>query len=245
LIRTELQCLPHLAPRLPVAIPVPIYAGQPSSSYPWPFLGYTFVPGARAPSLVTAMSRRLKLAAAIARFLKALHAVSPDDLPDGVIPFDTLARLDIRSRRSMTESRLDSLQTAGVNVDKKAILSIMEPAPDASDSPRAVPVHGDLHIGQLLVTPEGDLAGVIDWGDLHVGHVAVDLAIAHELVPPSLHEAFFSSYGPVDQTTWFLARARAVFQAVALLVSAVDAGDSALAAEARLSLSFIVGGDDR
>ncbi len=40
---------------------------------------------------------------------------------------------------------------------------------------RPVLVHGDYRIGNLLVTPEGGLAGVIDWEFAHIGDYAEDL----------------------------------------------------------------------
>ena len=239
LIQTELRCLPLLGPRLPVPIPIPVYAGQPSPSYPWPFAGYSYLSGRRFPRGEIDLAERRRLAPAIAEFLRALHAIPPTDLPAGAIPFDTIARLDIRSRREATESRLTFLQTAGVISRKEPILSILDSAPEPPAAHSPVIAHGDLHVGQLLVTEQGGLAGIIDWGDLHVGHAAVDLAIAHQLLPAAWQDTFLSDYGPVDATTWLLSKTRAALTAVALLASAVDSGDELLAAEAKIALSFM------
>jgi aminoglycoside phosphotransferase (APT) family kinase protein len=239
LIQTELRCLPLLAPRLPVPIPIPVYAGRPSPSYPWPFVGYSYLSGHRAPRDPTDMAWRRRLAPAIAGFLRVLHAVSPADLQAEAIPFDTLARLDGRSRREATEGRLAFLQAAGVIIQTERILSILDQAPEPPAATALVVAHGDLHVGQLLVTEQGGLAGVIDWGDLHVEHPAVDLAIAHQLLPVAWQDAFLSNYGAVDSTTWLLAKTRAAWHAVALLASATDSGDELLAAEAKTALRFI------
>ena len=40
LVATEIAVLPLLAPRLPLAIPVPRWIGRPDESYPWQFAGY-------------------------------------------------------------------------------------------------------------------------------------------------------------------------------------------------------------
>src|SRR5215468_3173103 len=45
LIETEIALLPRLAPQLPLRIPVPVYAGSRSPSYPCPFAGYSSIPG--------------------------------------------------------------------------------------------------------------------------------------------------------------------------------------------------------
>jgi aminoglycoside phosphotransferase (APT) family kinase protein len=105
-----------------------------------------------------------------------------------VAPRDTIGRLDTRKRRTATEQRLHLLHAAGLIDDPAVLLAIVESAPDAPRDDALVVAHGDLHAGQLLVEWTGRLAGVIDWGDLHAGHPAVDLAFVHQLVPASLHE---------------------------------------------------------
>ena len=241
LIETELRCLPTLGARLPVPIPVAIYAGRPSPAYPWPFAGYHYIAGQRATRGSGDLAWRRRIAPAIAGFLKVLHGIPPADLPAGAIPFDTLARLDGRTRQAKTESRLAFLRTAGFIAQVEPILAILDSAPDPPATFPLVIVHGDLHVGQLLVTDQGDLAGVIDWGDLHLGHAAVDLAVAHQLLPATEHDAFLTHYGEVDSTTWMLAKTRAAWHALALLASAVDSGDIGLIEEAQTALKFITG----
>jgi aminoglycoside phosphotransferase (APT) family kinase protein len=99
-------------------------------------------------------------------------------------------------------------------------------------------------MGQILLTDDDRLAAVIDWGDIHLGDRAVDFTIVHQLLPPSCHDAFFDAYGDVDPLGWRLARARAVWHSVALLVSATDAGDRPLAGEAVLALGLLIGAGD-
>jgi len=239
LIETELACLPILGPRLPVPIPIPIYAGRRSASYPWPFAGYAYLSGQHAPNGELDPTWRRNLAKAMGEFLRALHAVPADALPSDSIPFDTLARLDAAQRRQSTEERLASLRTSGIVVESEAILAILDSAPEPPEGFHPVVVHGDLHAGQLLVTEQGHLAGVIDWGDLHLGHREVDLAAVHQLIPSAFHDAFLSSYGGVDETAWQLAKARATWHAVALLAYAVDTRDEPLRAEAMLALGLI------
>ena len=75
----------------------------------------------------------------------------------------------------------------------------------------------DLYARHLLVDDDGGLASVIDWGDVHLGDRAVDLAIAHTFLPPVVHEAFRNAYGPVDDTTWSIARLRALWHTLTVL----------------------------
>jgi aminoglycoside phosphotransferase (APT) family kinase protein len=83
------------------------------------------------------------------------------------------------------------------------------------------------------------LCGVLDWGDLHYGHAAVDLMAIHQLIPSHHHDAFFATYGSVDERTWRFARFRAIHHTrmVAEYCRAID--DPALAASARTAAGFL------
>jgi aminoglycoside phosphotransferase (APT) family kinase protein len=54
-------------------------------------------------------------------------------------------------------------------------------------------VHGDLGPEHVLVTPDGDLSGVVDWGDAEVGDPALDLwwVAGH----PGFGERMLAAYG--------------------------------------------------
>ena len=57
-------------------------------------------------------------------------------------------------------------------------------------------------------------AGIIDWGDLHFGDRALDIAIAHLMLPQRAHSIFRAAYGGVDERTWQAARYRALYHAI-------------------------------
>lgn len=52
-------------------------------------------------------------------------------------------------------------------------------------------VHGDFYFRNFLICNNLRLAGVIDFGDMHLGHRAVDLAVAYTFVPSYMRESFF------------------------------------------------------
>jgi aminoglycoside phosphotransferase (APT) family kinase protein len=143
-----------------------------------------------------------------------------------------------------TRERLRHLHEIGVLPDPALVLAILDEAPEPAIADTLVIAHGDLHMGQILLTDDNRLSAVIDWGDIHLGDRAVDFTIIHQLLPPSCHDAFLEAYGDVDPLGWRLARARAAWHSVALLVSATDAGDRPLADEAVLALALLTGAGD-
>jgi len=93
-------------------------------------------------------------------------------------------------------------------------------------------------VRHVLVDDAARSAGVIDWGDVHVGHPALDLALAHTLLPPAVRDAFRSAYGPIDAATWALARFRAIYHSAMLLRYAHATADADLLRESRQALRW-------
>jgi len=72
-------------------------------------------------------------------------------------------------------------------------------------------LHGDLHFKNMLVNKNGLISGIIDWGDINIGHPATDLNIAYSFLPPQARQSFFAEYGDVDEETKLLARLVAIY----------------------------------
>jgi aminoglycoside phosphotransferase (APT) family kinase protein len=238
-LEAEIQLMPALAARLPLAVPNPVHVGKPTADYPWPFAGYRMIPGQTACTADLTETERTALAGPLAHFLKALHSIPIVDAEAHGAIGDRIARLDLSVRIPRTRELLQKLVEQGTLADSRPYLAILDAAP-ASFSPRAdTVVHGDLYIRHLLVDADRRLTGVIDWGDVHVGDPAVDLAVAHSLLPPGVHAAFREAYGPISSLTWQIARLRALWHTLMVLNYAVATGDEDLIRESRLGLSCI------
>jgi aminoglycoside phosphotransferase (APT) family kinase protein len=209
LIDTECALLPWVAGSLPLAVPVPVLVGKPTEEFPWPFAGYEELPGLTACRANLDEDVRSRAAPRLGTLLRALHAIDPVERARRGAPEDTLARTDVDGRRSRALDRLERATALGLLADKEPLLSYMLDITSIGPFELRL-VHGDLYARHLLVDGAGDVTGVIDWGDLHLGHPAVDLAIAHLFLPPSAHPAFLDAYGPVDPQVWRLARFREV-----------------------------------
>ncbi|MBV8638838.1 MAG: phosphotransferase [Candidatus Eremiobacteraeota bacterium] len=210
LIEREMEFMPSIAERLAIAVPNPVYAGVPQFDYPWRFAGYEVLQGETACGKTLTLQQRRRLAEDLARFLRALHDIDLGSL-HAELPPDRIGKLD------------------------PLRLKVDEEAPTG----KHVVVHGDLYARHLLLDDENALCGVIDWGDLHCGHPAVDLSVVHMMVPPRDHAIFLDAYGNVDERTWRFARHRARYHANMVLNYSSSIGDDALQAAARTALRFI------
>src|SRR5262249_54101918 len=155
----------RIAPKLPLPVPRPMWVGRPSRDYPWPFLGYPLIAGRTADVADLDERGRSVLARPLGEFLRALHALPSEGLAGG-----TIGRLD--AKRLI--GRIQGLMPA----HDGAVHDILVASADLRPSGRRSIVHGDLYARHLLLEEDGSLSGIIDWGDLHEGDPAVDLAVA-------------------------------------------------------------------
>lgn len=179
-IDVEQRWLPRLAPALPVATPVPVRVGTPACGYPWPWSIVTWIPGTPASQMPLARDE----AAAWGRFLRALHAIdTPDSPPENPYRGQSLSARDEAFRERL--ARLE--RAAALRIGDQAMLSNAWAAGLASLADEDTCwLHGDLH-PRNVITSDGRLRGVIDWGDATVGDPSVDLCSAWLLFDPAEH----------------------------------------------------------
>lgn len=239
LLQRETRVMPHVAGRLPLAVPHPRWIGRPSERFPWMFAGYPPLPGITACAAGLTEDERLAAAAPLGAFLCALHALPTEGLD---LPPDEIGRTAFARRMPELEARLALLRERGRIADPAPWLRLFQdgfPAPP----PATVVVHGDVYVRHLLVDGGRRLSGVIDWGDVHAGDPAVDLSVAYAFVPPRGRDAFARAYGPMDARTRRGARLRSVFHSAALVWFADDVGDAALLREGLAGMHNALEGD--
>jgi aminoglycoside phosphotransferase (APT) family kinase protein len=226
LIEREVAILPLLAPALPASIPVPRFAGAPSGDYPWPFAGYAHLAGTSVCALPEAAGG-VALARGLGAFLRALHGLEPDGAVERGLPRDEIGRLDHERRFAMARERLTALNAAQIIDDPRPLLDEMRAVAPRSGEGKLCIVHGDLYARHVLVDG-GELSGVIDWGDLHLGDPALDLAVADLVLAAEHRPAFFAAYGPVGERTRARARYRAIYHAALVADYGANTADAAL-----------------
>lgn len=191
LLFNEQTWLPLLAPSLPLPVPVPWFCGVPYDAFPWTWSVCRWLPGRTAAEAPPADSEAT--ARTLAGFIAALHQPAPPDAP--LNPFRGVA---LAERAAAVEARVAALGDA---VDAPLVLRLwaeLQATPAWGGPP--LWLHGDLHPSNML-TLDGRLSAVIDFGDLCAGDPATDLAVAWMMFPAA-ERTLFRTLAGVDDDTW-------------------------------------------
>lgn len=232
LVVNEVTWLPVIAADLPLAVPVALHAGVPSGDWPWPWSVVRWLDGERS-DLAYPPADAEEHAAALGGFLAALHVPAPDDAPHN--PYRSIP---LAERATRTTAALEVLAERAPGTDDVEVLraawrqGLRAPA---HAGPRTW-VHGDLHPGNQLVA-DGQLVGIVDWGDVAGGDPAADLATAWWTLPVGVHGTFRAAYGSIDDATWRRGMAWAAAIAAYLLKEGPGAGDPSLVALSRRTVA--------
>ena len=225
LIEFELEWLPGLAARLPVAIPAPIRRGAPTADYPWTWSICPFIAGHTAASAGDPVSSAgdpeadRRVARSLGEFLCALHTPAPPNAPANPYRGGPLS-----DRDSTTRQRIAQLADV---IDDAATLAVWETL--VATPPWTGPplwLHGDLHPANILIR-DGELCGVIDFGDITAGDPACDLSAGWIMFDEPSRSVFRQAAGTVDDYTWVRARGWALSLSLAYLESSADAAHMA------------------
>ncbi|MGZ6746222.1 MAG: aminoglycoside phosphotransferase family protein [Nocardioides sp.] len=199
----ETRWLPHVAPHVACPVPDVVLLGEAGRAFPRPWAVLSWVPGETPTSLDEAQQGRF--AETLGAFVRSLHAVDTAGAPRGA------GHWGYRCGEPVTDEIDDWAERAASD-----LADLVDPAGarEAWRRLRRVPratqpacwVHTDLSAENVLVHPDGRLAGVIDFGGLGIGDRSVDLLYAWSLLDPPAREVLRAASG-VDDATWARARA--------------------------------------
>ncbi|MER7576023.1 aminoglycoside phosphotransferase family protein [Streptomyces sp. NPDC126514] len=191
----ESEWLPRLAPHLPLPVPTPVAVGEPDFGYPWPWAVSRWLDGDVATA--EALGDSSRAAVQLAEFLLALQEFKPHDFAAHHSRTDLtgqpLADRDHATRAAIAE-------VAGT-FDAAAMTALWDAALNSPGWHRPpVWFHGDFHTGNLL-TADGRLSAVIDFGELGIGDPARDMMIAFTLMSARSRATFRATLG-IDDAIW-------------------------------------------
>lgn len=164
LIVNEQRWLAVAARDVSLPVPAPLATGVAGRGYAWPWSIVPWIEGAPVAHAPLDEDQGV----ALANVLRDLHHPAPEGAPTNPVRG---VRLD--SRRERFEPCLDRVR-GSCDLILPAIDRAWQDALAAPFTQSPVWLHGDLH-AQNVLSRNGKLAGVIDWGDMCVGDPAVDL----------------------------------------------------------------------
>jgi aminoglycoside phosphotransferase (APT) family kinase protein len=235
-LANEIRVLPSVADRLPSPVSTSVFVGQPTDGYPWVFAACRLILGESACDADLTDQQTVLLAGQLGSFLRALHAFGADEAATlGAMP-DTYARLESSRRCSKAREAMTQAAESGLLSTTDELCRVIEEIEDRQPRPRThCLVHGDLCSRHVMTEP-GRLTGVIDWGDIHVGDPAVDLAVGWSMFAADARSEFCAAYGPMDRNTRDLAVMRAIGHSLSCLLYAGDVNDRQLRLESQKAL---------
>jgi len=159
LIEREARWLPELAPRLPLAVPVPVRVGCPSHAFPWAWSVVRWLPGEPASTAPPVDAEAT--AAVLGRFLRTLHRAAPPDAPRSTwrgIPLIPSNKLPLEGGRS----KIILLRTGE---SRQGVVGLLQPGLQGEQSPglsvRFMGIN-DKAIASYLVSLYCSLAVLVD-----------------------------------------------------------------------------------
>src|SRR5712691_10574770 len=192
-IERERKWLPRLAPRLPLAVPIPIANGMPAEGYAWHWSIYRWLEGPRPstaspirskprPSWVSSSPHCSGLIPQVGRPLMSTTLSEVCLCHAGIPPPETrsggCAAHSMPPRSSLHGKRPSMRRWQGGDVW----------------------LHGDLHAANLLAR-HGRLSAVIDFGCMGVGDPACNVMVAWTYLSAETRDTFRAAM-PLDDTTW-------------------------------------------
>ncbi len=194
-------------------------SGHAACGYPWDWAILAWHHGDVAAH--TPPDDPVDAAQRLGRFCAALPRPAPAGAPDNLWRGGPVA-----DRVPILSENLDRVAVLGRSLGngvERAEVEETFAALAAAESDAGPPLwlHGDLHLGNLIVR-DGTLRAAIDFGDLTYGDRATDLAVAWSLFGDDLRargefRAVAGADRPIDDATWTRARAWAIALGVAYL----------------------------
>ncbi|SDS88918.1 Predicted kinase, aminoglycoside phosphotransferase (APT) family [Paraoerskovia marina] len=191
-VAKEQRWLPYLAPHVPLHLPVPVGAGAATEAFPLPWSVYRWLDGDDA--LVAPPDDLAVAAEDLGRFVHALQRVPATGGPA------SFRGGPLSTRDVSTRDEIGSLGDRGA-IDGELALAYWEGVlgrPQWQGDP--VWLHSDLLPGNLL-TLDGRLSAVIDFGGCGIGDPACDLMAGWTLFDAASRPVFRAASG-VDDGTW-------------------------------------------
>lgn len=203
-IENEISLLPYVASQVSFPLSAPQWIGKPSDLYPYPFAGYPMIPGKPVSDSTSSLIADTSFAITLASWLAELHAIPIIDKHISLIKGEQGWRYDVKHRVLRCKENLTRYEEYFLQLgfDKTNLLEIISLLPSLTfKENKKSYLHADLYSRHVVMTPETFTpTGLIDWGDMHIGHPGIDLAVGM-IFTEEAFQVFINAYGSTDDET--------------------------------------------
>ncbi|MFN7038085.1 MAG: phosphotransferase [Alphaproteobacteria bacterium] len=230
-MENELLLLPYLVDKVSFQITNPIFIGNATEYYPYSFAGYKLLKGQILTNYCNPHVSDIESAITLGTWLKELHSIPISKELCGKIKGNNSWRLNKDNRIQVllnTVTKYEHHFIKGGN-DIKFLVSSIENLSNLNfnvDPAKFCCLHGDLYSKHIIVDKAGIPFGLIDWGDTHIGHPAIDLSVGFMIFDESARESFFDSYGKIDDNTLNIAIFRSFCHAIVAYAYFCEIGET-------------------
>jgi len=200
LLENEISLLPHIAQKVSYSITSPTYFGKETNAFPYKFLGYPIIEGNVLCEFTKPPIRSHDFAVQFAKALKELHSIKVKPEHNLSKHHDTW-RLNTESRYIRMTEYLKKYRDIFIaqNFDIAQLTAIIAKFKQIEFSNAVLSyVHGDLYSKHIIVDNNLNFKGLIDWGDVHVGNPAIDIASALTMFNEETFKIFCQTYENFD-----------------------------------------------
>ena len=209
-VAKEQTWLPRLASQLPLPIPTVYGVGKPSALFQAPWSVYGWISG--EPASTASIQEPAQFATDLAGFLVALRSVDPTGGPGpgqhSAFRGGPVSHWDAEMRDLLPRVR---------GRERDLSEGIWRDALEAPFTGEPVWFHGDVAMSNLL-TADGRLTAVVDFGCSGVGDPACDTVIHWTWFTGASRRVFREALG-VDDATWARGRGWALWKALIMLTN--------------------------
>jgi aminoglycoside phosphotransferase (APT) family kinase protein len=203
-MENEIALTPYIQQHVSFPLSAAEWVGKPTKEYPYSYAGYRMLPGNPVCDAMEILIDDERFAIRLASWLRELHGVPV--MPEHIaqVKGDHAWRTNVAYRVMRCKENLEQYEAyfLEANFKKELLLEIIN---DLSqwhfEEVKRSFVHADLYSRHIMVDPKTLLpSGLIDWGDVHIGHPGIDL-YAGMIFTKRAFQVFLNTYGSIDDET--------------------------------------------
>jgi aminoglycoside phosphotransferase (APT) family kinase protein len=211
-MENEILLLPYISQKMSFTVSSPTMIGKPNSSYPYPFAGYKVLSGELLSTSQVPLVDNSTFAKILGSWLRELHTLPVLNEHIKHLKGEHEWRLDFVNRKARVNECITKYADYFINYgfDVQRLITIMDYFKDVDiHCSNKCYLHGDLYSKHIIVDHAGLPMGLIDWGDVHIGHPAVDIAVGIMIFTETRLSDFLVAYQGIDASIMRVAVFRA------------------------------------